>query len=307
MIARMYQAKRPSHSEFVTVRHTPLHVRHWGQPQAGQPTLWLLHGWMDVGASFQFMVDHLSQTHHLIAPDLRGFGLSQAQGVDHFVFPDYMADLDALLRHYQPEGQIDLLGHSMGGNVVMMFAGARPERVHRLINLEGFGMPRTTPSMAPGRYRQWLNELQAMDAGDMNFKTYPSLDAVAQRLQKTNPRLRLDHAQFLASHWAQPTADGQWALLGHPAHKVVNPSLYQVDEMISLYKAITAPTLCVLAQDNEMASWWKGRYDLAEFRERIGHVPQLQLMELPECGHMMHHDQPQALAEAISHFLYAAS
>ncbi len=300
----MYQAKRPAHSEFVTVRHTQLHVRHWGQPQAGQPTLWLLHGWMDVSASFQFMVDHLTETHHIVAPDLRGFGLSKAQGVDHFTFPDYMADLDALVRHYSGDAPIDLLGHSMGGNVVMMYAGVRPARIRRLVNLEGFGMPQTVPAMAPKRYAQWLDELQALDQGELNFKPYADLEGVAKRLQKTNPRLRLDHAQFLAHHWAQPTHEGQWELLGHPAHKLVNPNLYQVEEMLALYRSITAPTLCVLAEDNEMQTWWKGRYTLDEFKTRIAQVPNLQTLSLPDCGHMLHHDQPQALAQALSQFLY---
>ena len=304
----MYQVKRHSTSHFVPLRGHHYHVREWGNPQSSLPPVVLAHGWMDVAASWQFMVESLTETffnnRRILAADWRGYGLTTGPATDSYWLPDYLGDLDALLRHLCPDQPIDLVGHSMGGNVVMMYAGVRPARIRRLVNLEGFGMPQTVPAMAPKRYAQWLDELQALDQGELNFKPYADLEGVAKRLQKTNPRLRLDHAQFLAHHWAQPTHEGQWELLGHPAHKLVNPNLYQVEEMLALYRSITAPTLCVLAEDNEMRTWWKGRYTLDEFKTRIAQVPNLQTLSLPDCGHMLHHDQPQALAQALSQFLY---
>jgi pimeloyl-ACP methyl ester carboxylesterase len=116
----------------------------------------MVHGWMDVAASYQFVVDALSdafaQGRQIIAPDWRGYGQTALPGTDNYWFPDYLADLDTLLDHYAPEQPVDLVGHSMGGNVVMLYAGVRPQRIRRLINLEGFGMPATRPSQAPGRY-----------------------------------------------------------------------------------------------------------------------------------------------------------
>ncbi|MFX9169537.1 alpha/beta hydrolase, partial [Acinetobacter baumannii] len=75
-------------------------------------------------------------------------------------FPDYLGDLEVLLDALLPGQTIDLAGHSMGGNVVMMYAGVRPARIRRLVNFEGFGMPQTTPTQAPRRYAQWLDELK---------------------------------------------------------------------------------------------------------------------------------------------------
>ena len=63
-----------SSSEFIDVRGLRYHLRRWGSPDA--PTLFLLHGWMDVGASFQFLVDALAGEWYAIAPDLRGYGRS---------------------------------------------------------------------------------------------------------------------------------------------------------------------------------------------------------------------------------------
>jgi len=64
----MYSIKKISHSEFVSIRTLKYHVRCWGQPGPGKTPLVLLHGWMDVAASFQFAVDALEREHFIIAP-----------------------------------------------------------------------------------------------------------------------------------------------------------------------------------------------------------------------------------------------
>lgn len=308
----MYQAQRVARSEFVPIRHLDYHVRLWGQPRAGQAPLVLVHGWMDVSASWQFMVDALAEERWVIAPDWRGYGLTgrsatatsgYAPGVDSYWFPDYLADLEFLLDHYAPDTPVDLVGHSMGGNIVMMYAGTRPRRIRRLVNLEGFGMARTRPSQAPGRYAQWMDELKALHRGESALKSYDSAAGVAARLRKTNPRLTADKADWLAQHWAQPDAEGRWHILGDPAHKIINANLYQVDEALELYRRIDLPVLAVIAGNNELDKWWKGQYSLAEFHERLAHLPQGRVETIADAGHMLHHDQPTELARCIEAFL----
>jgi pimeloyl-ACP methyl ester carboxylesterase len=299
----MYQVKRHFKSEFIPVRGLQYHVQVWGEPAADKTPLVMVHGWMDVAASYQFVVDAMAADHYVIAPDWRGFGRTEVQDVDHFWFPDYLADLDFLLDHYAPHQAIHLVGHSMGGNIVMLYAGVRPERVRRLINLEGFGMPATVPAQAPGRYARWINEIKALQQGSREMRSYDSLDAVAQRLIKTNPRLSQDKANWLASHWARETAPGQWQIMGHPAHKITNAQLYRVDEVQEIFKRITAPVLSVEASDNSMDIWWKGTYTLAEFHERVKAVPQLETAHIANAGHMLHHDQPAQLAALIERFI----
>jgi pimeloyl-ACP methyl ester carboxylesterase len=191
----------------------------------------------------------------------------------------------------------------MGGNIVMLFAGVRPERVRRLINLEGFGMPATLPAQAPGRYARWMDELKALHQGARDMRSYASLEGVAQRLIKTNPRLGTDKANWLASHWARESAPGQWQILGHPAHKITNAQLYRVEEVQEIFKRITAPVLSVEASDNSMGQWWKGSYTLDEFHERIQAVPNLEQARIENAGHMLHHDQPEQLAALIERFI----
>ena len=307
----MYQVQRPSRSEFLALRHQRYHVRLWGDAASALPPLVMVHGWMDVAASYQFTVDALSPAFFdgrlIIAPDWRGFGESSGPACDHYMFPDYLGDLEWLLDHYAADRPVDLIGHSMGGNIAMMYAGARPERIRRLVNLEGFGMPASQPAQAPRRYARWLDELKALHRGDSALKTYDSVDGVAARLMKTNRRLQTDKAQWLARHWAapRPQADGgtRWEILGDAAHRVINAQLFRVDEMLALYAAISAPVLMVEASDDSLGGWWEGRFTLAEFHERLRAVRELRREVLPDSGHMLHHDQPQALAALLEAFL----
>lgn len=310
MIQSMYQVLRQSHSQWVPLRGCRYHVRRWGAPLSelahGATPLVLAHGWMDVAASWQFMVDALSeafaQQRPIIAMDWRGYGLTESPPTDCYWFPDYLADLDALLDALLPEQAIDLVGHSMGGNVVMMYAGTRPERIRRLVNLEGFGMAATEPAQAPTRMAQWLDALKAHGAGDKALKPYPDAAGVAARLMKTNRRLGQDKANWLAQHWAQPGADGQWRILGDAAHKLINPYLFQRDEALAMYRRISAPVLVVQASDDSLSQWWQGRYTLAEFQDRLKFVPHLEQATVPDAGHMLHHDQAPALAALLEKF-----
>jgi pimeloyl-ACP methyl ester carboxylesterase len=304
---QMYQARRPAQSEFAPVRNLKYHVLRWGAAGSDLPPLVLMHGWMDVAASYQFVVDAFSPAFYagrtILAADWRGFGLTECPGHDNYWFPDYLADLDFLLDHYVGNRPIDLVGHSMGGNVVMLYAGVRPQRIRRLVNLEGFGMPATRSDKAPKRYAQWMDELKSLHRGELALKNYADADGVARRLMKTNPRLPEDKARWLARQWARPNAQGQWEILGDAAHKIVNAQLYRVDEVLAAFAAITAPVLSVEASDNQMEQWWQGKYTLAEFHERLKSVPQLQQAKIENAGHMLHHDQPEQLAALIENFL----
>ena len=303
----MYQVLRPSTSTFVSLRGCRYHLLQWGHADSSEPPLVLAHGWMDVGASWQFMVDALSdafvQERRIIAFDWRGYGLTESPPTDSYWFPDYLGDLDALLDILSPGQPIDLVGHSMGGNVVMMYAGVRPDRIRKLINLEGFGMATTRPAQAPGRLGQWLDELRQHREGAIDLKPYVDAAAVADRLVKTNPRLARDKAEWLARHWARPDAQGQWRILGDAAHKIINPYLYRVEEAQEIFKRIDAPVLAVEASDDSLTQWWKGKYTLEEYHQRLQAVPQHTVARIEDAGHMLHHDQPLELAQTIEAFL----
>jgi pimeloyl-ACP methyl ester carboxylesterase len=286
---------KPSESIFADVRGLRYHLRCWGDPHA--PKLFLLHGWMDVSASFQFLVDELRTPWRVIAPDWRGYGLSQWSRADSYWFPDYLGDLDVLLSRFSPGEPATVVGHSMGGNVACLYAGARAERVARLVNLEGFGLRGNDPSQAPERYAKWLGELAALP----RFRDYASFDELASRLQQGNPRLPRERALFLAQHWGAATPDGRVALRSDPAHKRVNPILYRIEEAEACWRRVTAPMLWLEGTESQSLKWL--RLDTAAYDARKRCFTALTERTIPDAGHMLHHDQPARLASAIEEFL----
>ncbi|MBN3762798.1 alpha/beta hydrolase [Burkholderia sp. Ac-20365] len=291
---------KPSVSEFVTVRGVRLHVRRWGNPDA--PVLFMLHGWMDVAASFQFVVDALAGDWQVIAPDARGFGLSDwpvaQQGGGHYWFQEYLADLEALLDHYAPTGAVNLVGHSMGANIVCLYAGVRPERVRRVVDLEGFGLPASIPAQLPRRIASWLDELRAPPT----LRPYATLDDVAARLIKTNTRLAPQRAQFLAQHWSKPDGEGGYMLLADPAHKMRGPLLYRLDEVMAVWANVRAKVLHVEAAASPTLAMLAGNVPLDEFKARFQAFTDWREAIIDDAGHMVHHDQPERVAALIEGF-----
>lgn len=290
---------RESRSEFLDVHGLQYHIRHWGDD--GAPKLFLVHGWMDMSASFQFVVDCLAGDWHVIAPDLRGFGLSARTSAHTYWYPDYLADLDFLLDHYSRDVPVNLAGHSMGGNIVSWYAGLRPHRIRRLVNMEGFGLADANPDKAPQRYVKWLDEIKVPPT----MSTYASRDAVAKRLQQNNRRLSDDKAAFLALHWSQQRADGHWEILGDPLHKAINPMPFRLAEMAAAWRCVTAPVLWVESSDLDILKLLQmgGVMDRAELDRRIACFATIRTMTVPDSGHMLHHDQPAVVAGAIEQFL----
>lgn len=293
-----YQPLRHSRSEFHPIRGLRYHVRIWdAAPDRPSPgTLVMLHGWMDVSASFQFLVDSLEANWRVIAPDWRGFGLTDSPQADCYWFPDYIADLDFLLDVLMPDEPVNLVAHSMGGNAATLYTGVRPHRVRRLVNLEGIGMPGNHPSQAPERYSRWIDELKA----GTRMRDYASRDEVAQRLRQNNSRLKAEYAAFLAEHWSLPTPDGRFKLAGDPAHKVVNAQLYRVEEIMAAWRKITAPVLLIFASDGDR---WRTFNENLDYRRRILAIRTIDTVTVPDAGHMLHHDQPQMIARMIEDFV----
>lgn len=287
-------------SDFVTVRGVKLHVRRWGSPDA--PTLFMLHGWMDVSASFQFVVDALGGDWQVIAPDARGFGLSEwpvaERGGGGYWFHEYLSDLEAVLDHYAPTGQVNLVGHSMGANVVCLYAGARPERVRRVVDLEGFGLPPARAEQAPRRLAAWLDDMREPPT----LRSYATLEEVGARLIKTNPRLAPERARFLAQHWAKRDEHGRYVLLADPAHKQHGPLLYRLDEVMATWSKVKAKVLHVEAVASPTLAMLAGEIPLAEFKARFRAFPDWREKYIEEAGHMVHHDQPEQVAALIEAF-----
>jgi pimeloyl-ACP methyl ester carboxylesterase len=285
---------RESQSQFLTIRGLRYHVRTWGNSHA--PKLFKLHGWMDVSASFQFLVDALQNDWHVLAPDWRGYGLTE-WSQDGYWFPDYIGDLEALIETLSPDAPVNLVGHSLGGNVAGLYAGLRPLRVRSLVSLEGFGIPSGVDAHAPDRLRKWLDALR----DPPGLRPYASLSEAADRLQKTNPRLARERAEFLAQHWAEQLPDGTVRLRADPKHRLPFPTVSRSGEWIAIWRHVTAPVMWVLAADSHIKGWATG--DEPEWQRRMGAFRDLRLETIADAAHMLHHDQPEAVARLIEAFV----
>jgi pimeloyl-ACP methyl ester carboxylesterase len=274
------------------VRGLDYRVTRWDGDSA-EPVV-LLHGWMDTGTTFQFLVDEMPDTWSFAAPDWRGFG-DTAWAPGGYWFPDYYADLDVLLDQLCPGEAATLIGHSMGGNIVLSYAGLRPERVRRVVCIEGFGLARTQPGDAPARQRRWLEQLRE----EPDFAVHPTIEALVADLRRRNPRLDAAQADFVARCWARQHDDGTWRIRSDPAHKRINPVLYRREEAEACWRRIEAPLLYVIATEStHMASL--GVDATVERMSTL--IRRLEPTEIAGAGHMIHHEQPRALAAAIVDF-----
>ncbi|MFT5501418.1 MAG: pimeloyl-ACP methyl ester carboxylesterase [Woeseiaceae bacterium] len=291
---KTYQARKPHRSVFHDLRGIRYHVNEWGD--SNKPLLVMLHGWGDCGTSFQFLVDELQEDWYVIAPDWRGFGKSYCRAFAYW-FPDYVADLDALLKIYQPEGAVNLLGHSMGANVSALYAGTMPERVAAFINVEGFGLPDSDPQRAPDNYRRWIEQGQSMPT----YQTYAEFDELAKRILKRSPCMGQDKAIFVALLWAMRNDDGRVELRADPAHKLPNAVQYRRAEAVACRAQISSPLLQVLGSDTsfrEAANAW------LDPNESAAGDPVARTEVIRNAGHMVHFEQPAELAAVVEAFLH---
>ncbi len=288
-----YQPRRPGRHGTHSFRGLEHHVIRWG-PDSDDPVL-LLHGYADCAASFQFVADEIAPTLPLVAIDWRGFGHSE-RAPGGYWFPDYYADLEQFIDRFCPRAPARIVGHSMGANVAMIYAGVRPSRVRGLVNLEGFGLPRTQSSQAPMRIGKWLDQQrEAAEFGD-----YADVAELAARIVKRNPRLPPDRAAFVAESWSGPRDGGGVRLLADPAHRMVNPYLYHREEMEACWRQIEARVLLVIGSDSDLLTRLGAEGGPDMFKPLIR---ELTVEVVAGAGHMLHHEEPRAVARLIENFL----
>ena len=164
---------------------------------------------------------------------------AQPQG---YWFPDYLADLDAILEALFPGEPVPLVGHSLGGNAACIYAGLRPERVSRLISLDGFGLPDLGPQAAPAQLQRWLTGWREPLPP---HKTYASVADMAARLRQANPRLDEAKSLFLASELSERLPDGRYTWDFDPRHRAPFATLHRRAEWAACLALVRAPTLFI--------------------------------------------------------------
>ena len=288
-----YEPGRVPWQEDVQLRGVRHRLTWWGE-RTNNPIV-LLHGFLDCGATWQFLVDRLPASWTLVAPDWRGFGDSEWVPGGYW-FPDYFADLDALLDTLVPQSRARVIGHSMGANVAKMYGGIRPQRMQWLANLEGLGLARTRPEDAPKRYAHWLDEVK----DPFKEGRYESIEQLASILRMRNPRLTADRAAFVAKAWSRPEPDSSEVRLRFdPRHRLVNPILYRREEAEACWAKLEIPMLLVMG---ELSDHRTRQTSYVTDEQLHGLFRKLRLVTVPGMGHMMHHEDPEAVARHIVEF-----
>ena len=282
----------PSRSEFIPIRGLRYHVRAWGDP--AKPKVFFGHGWLDTSATLAPMAAPLLDRFQVLAPDWRGFGYSQWPQ-DGYWFFDYVGDLAAILDHYAPTTPVALVGHSMGAQIMSLYAGLKPERVSKLVCLDGLFLPDMPAELAPKRFRAWLDELADLP----QQKYYPSFEVLAQRVQKQHPQLSPEQALFIAHCWGHEDGTGKIGLLADPKHRMRGPGLYRVAESLAIWSQVTAPTLFIDAGKSAFGQVLPKE----EIARRRGCFANRRELVIPEGGHMLHFDAPVPTGQRIAEFL----
>jgi pimeloyl-ACP methyl ester carboxylesterase len=285
--------------EYVVLRGLRHRLTWWGE-RTERPIV-LLHGWMDCSETWQFLVDCLPEAWSFVALDWRGFGGTEWPREGYW-FPDYYADLDALLDAIAPVRPARVIAHSMGGNVATIYGSVRPQRLVWLVNLEGIGLRRSAPEEAPGRIVEWLDQQK----NPLRERRYSSPEVLAEFLVSRNPRMPKERAEFLARAWTRvDTSDGEsgFVLAFDPRHRNVNPVLYRREEWEACWRCFEAPLLLMLAEESQVRSR-VGADASEEYLRSL--FRNLRLVTVPQVGHMMHLEDPATIARHIVEFAESA-
>ena len=274
---------------FVPANGLRHHVVEWGEPDA--PTVLLAHGFLDLAWSFRDVAQRLAERgFRCVAWDWRGHGESEHIGAGgYYHFADYVLDLEELFPQLVPAGErAHLVGHSMGGSAVTMFAAARSDRLHTLALLEGLGPPDQPLAKAPEKIALWLHSVaKARSKAPRTF----TLGEAAERMRRQNPALDEELGAFLAEKGTVAAPDGQRAWAFDPLHRTPSPNVFRADVFTEYLRAITVPTLVVAGE--------KG-YRLGDEEARLGALRDPSFVEIPAVGHMMHWEAPAVLADALA-------
>lgn len=282
--------------KFVDSQGLPLHYLEWGEP-AGEPLV-LVHGYLDLAHSWVSFVRELQnetrQQPWIVAPDCRGHGDSGWIGAGgYYYFPDYVFDLESVVRALGVP-RFKLIGHSMGGTISLLYSGTFPERVSRLVLIEGIGPPGMDFSDAPPRMRKWITEVR--ERGRSHFREYTSVAAGAHQLQQTNPRLKDSFAIDLARAGMKQNERGKWVWKFDPLHRTSAPQPFYTRQALEFLRRIECPVLVIDGKESRQTR-------RSDKEERYSAIPNHQRAIIEGAGHMVHQDNPAQLAKIIASFL----
>jgi pimeloyl-ACP methyl ester carboxylesterase len=272
-----------------------LHYLDWGNEE--KPLLLLVHGGRDHARSWDWVASELRTHFHVIAPDLRGHGDSEWAVGSIYSLIDYVLDAAQLLKVVD-RFPVHVIGHSLGGSIALHYTGIYPDRVAKVIAIEGLGpSPEMIASFedtpAAERMLHWVREMQSL--GRRRPHHYATLDEAVQRMREANPRLTDEQARHLTVHGAQREEDGSYRWKFDNFTRAVSPYLFNVTDARNIWGRITCPTLLVRGTE----SWASD--PLRDGRAEAFRAARV--VNVEGAGHWVHHDQLAVFLRLAREFL----
>ena len=284
----------PTSNHFVSQR-LRLNYVDWGNAEA--PPLILQHGGRDHCRSWDWVAEELRRDWHVICPDLRGHGHSEWSPEGHYSMDAMVYDF-AQLVHTLGHEKVTIVAHSLGGNVATRFTGLFPEKVDKLVNIEGLGPPRHIRQQMEERgvvvrMRQWIDDKRK--AAGRSPRKYATRRDAYERMKEENSFLTDDQARHLTIHGTNRNEDGTWSWKFDNYVNVWSVADMPTSDVIDLWQAITCPILML---------WGKNSFAQSPSTDgRIEHFPTARLIEYEDAGHWLHHDQFDRFMADVKAFL----
>jgi pimeloyl-ACP methyl ester carboxylesterase len=286
----------PSSCYYISQR-LRLHYVDWGNPDA--PPVLLVHGGRDHARSWDHVALALRDRFHVVAPDLRGHGDSAWAIGSNYTMVEFVYDL-AQLVDVVTDGEVTLVAHSFGGAIATAYAETFPDRVARIVNIEGFGPP---PSMIATwnetpmweQTARWVAQMR--DLASRMPRRYATIDAAAERMKKENPSLSQDQARHLTVHGVARNEDGSYSWKFDNYFRAMPPREWRPEGTREQWKRVTCPMLLV-----------RGSKSWALDPRKDGLIDVLRdgrYVELEGAGHYVHHDRLEGFVDALEEFLDA--
>jgi pimeloyl-ACP methyl ester carboxylesterase len=272
-----------------------LHYADWGNPDA--PPLILLHGGRDHCRSWDWVAQELRHQFHILAPDIRGHGDSCWSSNGLYTMSGFIYDFAELVRHLG-HGRVAIVGHSLGGNIALRYAGTYPEHVSKIVAIEGLGASPKTVAERQGipagdLLRGWIDARRALS--NRPRRRYDSLEAAADRMRAVNKRLTPEQAAHLTRHGMIRNEDNSFSWKFDDYVVAFPPNEIGLAQPRDLWASIGCPTLLIHGKE----SWASD--PLADGSATYFRHAQVLLME--GAGHWVQHDRKDAVVAALRDFL----
>jgi pimeloyl-ACP methyl ester carboxylesterase len=279
-------------SQYYYSHRLKLHFWDWGNQ--GKPNLVLVHGGRDHARSWDLVANAFAADYHVVAPDLRGHGDSSWAFGAMYSVAEYVLDLSALL-DIVDRFPVYLIGHSLGGAVVLQYAGTYPERVAKLVCVEGFARPPESwmPRAPRARLRKWIDDMRGFEHREPH--RYPTLDAAVARMKEANPYLSDDLARHLTLYGSNWNPDGTLCWKFDNYVRAFSPYGFNLEDALEIWRGIECPAHLFRGADS-----WEPDPEQAGL---IHAIRRYRLINVPHAGHWVHHDQPELFIAETRKFL----